>query len=116
MAKKSKQPSQVGQPKPSKYRSRRTEVDGHTFASGREATRYCQLLLMQKAKLIGDLELQPRYRLEVNGVKVCDYVADFRYREGGGVVVEDAKGFRTPEYRIKKKLMLALLGIEVREV
>jgi hypothetical protein len=60
--------------------------------------------------------LQPRYRLEVCGVHVCDYVADFRYEEGGATVVEDAKGFKTAAYKLKKKLMKAIHNIEIREV
>ncbi len=104
-----------------KYRNRRTEVDGVTFASKREARRYQELALMQKAGVISGLELQPRYPLVVNGVKVGTYVADFRYRESPEngfllLVVEDAKGVRTPVFRLKAKLMKALHGIEIREV
>lgn len=71
---------------------------------------------MEKARVIRDLELQPRYPLVVNGVKVATYVGDFRYREDGVLVLEDAKGVRTREYRLKAKLMKALFGIEIREV
>ena len=46
----------------------------------------------------------------------CSYIADFVYIEGGKTVVEDAKGFRTPEYIIKRKLMLERYGIQIREV
>lgn len=51
----------------------------------------------------------------VNGIKVCEYEDDFSYKENGVLVVEDAKGMRTPLYRLKKKLMRAALGIEIKE-
>lgn len=102
----------------SKYNAVKTKVDGITFDSKREAARWCHLLLLQKAGLIGDLERQVKYRLEVNGQLVCTYVADFRYTEAGQQVVEDVKSAPTrkkPEYRIKFKLMRACHGIRIRE-
>ena len=101
-----------------KYGNKKTVVDGITFASKKEANRYCLLKLMERGGLIRDLELQPPYRLEVNGVLVCKYVADFRYVDAqtGEAVVEDAKGFKTREYNFKKKLVKAVHGIEIREV
>lgn len=102
--------------KPSKYRNKKTEVDGVTFASKKEATRYLILKERLKAGEIASLELQPKYPMVVGGVKVCVYVADFRYREGGESVTEDVKGCKTAVYRIKKKLLKALHGIDVREV
>lgn len=101
-----------------KYGNKKTVVDGITFASKKEANRYCLLKLMERGGLIRDLELQPPYRLEVNGVLVCKYVADFRYVDAqtGEAVVEDAKGFKTREYNLKKKLVKAVHGIEIREV
>jgi hypothetical protein len=64
------------------------------------------------------LELQVRFNLIVNDQKICAYVADFRYeRENKDSVweqiVEDAKGVETPEFKLKKKLMKACLGIEI---
>jgi len=104
----------------SKYRAVKTEVDGHRFDSKREAARYAELRALERAGKIHGLELQPRFPIEVNGHLVCVYVADFRYRVGKGrkvrVVVEDSKGIRTPVYRLKKKLVLAVHGIEVQEV
>jgi hypothetical protein len=103
----------------SKYRSKPTVVDGVRFASKREATRYGQLKLLQKANEIRDLELQPRFPLKVNGELVTTYVADFGYRESknGNWVVEDTKGFRTDAYKIKAKLLKALNpGIDHREI
>lgn len=70
---------------------------------------------MEKRGSISQLNLQPRFRMVHNGVKICDYVADFSYQEGGEFVVEDYKGVLTPEYKLKKKMLLAFHGIEVRE-
>jgi hypothetical protein len=113
--------------RPHKYRAKPTVVDGIRFASMKEAGHYQGLKLREKAGEIWDLELQPRYPIEVRGVKVCTYVGDFRYRERGDLVskgdgqahflvVDDVKGFKTPVYRLKKKLVEALYGIEIREV
>lgn len=99
----------------SKYRNRKTEVDGITFDSKREAARYSELKLCERAGLISELKTQVRYRLEVNGHKICDYLSDFQYVENGALVVEDTKGFATPAYKLKRKLMLALHGIVIRE-
>lgn len=64
---------------------------------------------------IEDLELQVVYKMEVNGMLVCKYLADFRYRQNGEVVVEDVKGVSTPVYLLKKKLMKACHGIDISE-
>lgn len=99
----------------SKYGNRRTTIDGITFDSAKEALRWQELRLLEAAGEIRNLARQARYRLEVNGAKVCDYVADFTYDEGDTFVVEDVKGRRTPVYSLKKKLMKAIHGIEIRE-
>jgi hypothetical protein len=105
-------------PRRHKYGARRTVVGGIAFASAREARRYGELKILERAGRITGLELQPRFRLVVNGRHVGDYLADFRYVEGGRSVVEDVKSppTRTPVYRLKRKLMAALYGIEIREV
>ena len=100
----------------SKYRNRKTEVDGFVFDSRREANRYLELKILERAGEIENLELQPKYDLSVNGKHICSYIADFRYQEGGRTIVEDAKGMRTDVYRIKRKLMKAVHDIEVVEV
>src|SRR4051794_11332320 len=92
----------------SKYGNRKTPLDGHVFDSAREARRWSELRLLERAGLIRGLERQVSYPLVVNGVKVCEYRADFRYTEGGQVVVEDAKGYRTREFILKKKLVWVL--------
>ena len=86
------------------------------FDSRREARRHEQLLLLEKARDIADLKRQVPFRLEVNGELVCTYKADFTYIKKGVLVVEDAKGCKTPVYRLKKKLMRAVHGIEISEV
>ena len=107
------------------------------YDSKKEAKRAAELQAMQAAGLIQDLreqvpfvlipaqwqevkrrgkkgqELKPKRRCIE---RACTYVADFVYTENGSQVVEDAKGYRTPEYRIKRKLMLYVHGIQVREV
>lgn len=89
----------------SKYHAKRTEVDGITFASRKEALRYCELKIAEKAGFIRNLELQPKFPLLVNGKKIGTYIADFSYIENGNCITEDVKGIKTPVYRIKKKLV-----------
>jgi hypothetical protein len=88
-------------------------VDGISFASKKEARRYGELRLMERAGMIDNLALQPRFPLLVNGELVCTYVADFAYNTKTARVVEDAKGVQTPEFKLKRKLMKAALGIDV---
>lgn len=83
-----------------KYRAKQTILNGHKFPSKKEAERYQQLLLLARAGQITELEIQPRFEL-VAGIS---YVADFRYKEGDKVVIEDTKGYQTPEFRLKLKL------------
>lgn len=106
-----------------------------TFDSQKEARRYDELLLMQQAGQIRDLRLQPQYTLqesyvtpEGERIRAVRYVADFRYQErrlgAGGIneswhkVVEDVKSTatRTREYELKRKMMMDLRGIRIREV
>lgn len=101
-----------------KYRNEPVEEDGHRFDSKAERARYRELKLMRAAGEISYLELQPDYPLIVNGVKIGTYIADFCYETDHGTVVEDVKSpaTRTPVFRIKKKLVKALYGIEIVEV
>lgn len=87
-----------------KFRSKKTEVDGITFASKAEAARYQTLKLELANGIISDLELQPKFPIIVDGVKVCTYIADFSYNLGGRKIVEDVKGFQTPLFKLKAKL------------
>lgn len=108
----------------SKYNSKKTVVDGQKFDSKKEARRYQELLLLEKAGEIKNLSRQVKFVLipsqrDENGKVVereCSYKADFTYEEGIKRVVEDVKGYRTKEYIVKRKLMLYQYGIRIREV
>lgn len=125
-----------------KYQAIKTIVDGIEFDSRKEARRYRELLLLQRAGEIQKLRTQEKFVLipsqyetvetgeyyqlgskrgipktkEVCVEKAVVYVADFTYMENGKLVVEDTKGFRTKDYIIKRKLMLKEYGIKIREV
>lgn len=103
-----------------KFRNKPTIVDGIRFPSKKEAQRWKDLLLLQANGEVRNIRRQVEYRLEVLGMLICKYRADFVYDELRASVwtdeiVEDVKGYRTPEYRLKRKLMKACLGIEIRE-
>lgn len=115
----------------SKYRNEKKAVGGVVFDSKKEANRYSELLLLEKAGAITDLKRQVKYILipkqyskrEVTNdgrpkliERECSYIADFTYVSNGKLVVEDVKGMRTKEYRIKRKLMLFVHGIRISEV
>lgn len=95
-------------------------MDGIYFHSKKEAGRYVELKLLERSGIITGLELQKRFNIYVNGQHICAYVADFVYIEKGNQVVEDVKGMKRGTawamYRIKKKLMKAVLGIEIKEI
>lgn len=120
-----------------KYKAQKSTVNGITFDSRKEARRYSELLLLQSAGVIRDLQMQVKYELipaqyetyerySIRGKrlqdgqrlveKACEYRADFVYYEDGKLVVEDVKGFRTKDFIIKRKLMLHKYGIKIREV
>lgn len=102
-----------------KYGNQRCQVDGHTFASKKEAERYLVLKDQQNKGAIADLSLQPRLPIVVNGETVCHYVGDFAYSVAGVRIIEDVKSEITrknPVYRLKRKLVLACHGIEILEV
>lgn len=98
----------------SKYHNQRT----NGFASKKEARRYNELALLLRAGRISRLQTQVPFELRVNDMLVCKYVADFCYfdNEERTDVTEDAKGMRTPLYRLKARLMKACLGITIKEV
>ena len=117
-----------------KYHSRKITRDGVTYDSVKEYRRFCELSLLAKAGAITDLQRQVEfvlipaqrepYRVGVRGgikkgktiEQAVKYVADFVYQENGKTIVEDTKGFRTKDYIIKRKLMLWVHGIKIREV
>lgn len=108
--------------KKSKYKNKKVTYDGEKFDSIKEARRYQELKLLLRAGAISGLRLQVPYELipaqYINGKCVersVKYIADFVYAENGKEVVEDAKGVRTDTYKIKKKLMLYVHGIRLKE-
>lgn len=109
-------PGRIVIPARNKYRAKRTARGERVFASQAEASRYDLLVLMEKGGEITHLVCQPRFKLVVNGVLVAVYVGDFQYTlANGDKVVEDVKGVKTPVYKLKKKLMKALYGIDILE-
>ena len=106
-----------------KYGNRKIIRDGIEFDSIKECQRYCELKLMQRAGVISDLKTQVPFELipaqRIDGKvteRAVNYIADFVYQEKGQTVVEDTKGFRTKDYILKRKLMLWVHGIRIREV
>lgn len=104
----------------SKYRNIKTVVDGITFDSQKEANRYCELKLLQRAKQISNLKYQVPFTLidKSKYGREIKYIADFSYFEGNTLVVEDVKSSitKTPLYKLKKRLMAERYGLIIREV
>ena len=121
-----------------KYGNKKISYNGIVFDSKREAKRYSELLLLERAGAITNLELQKSFELipaqyedvsreeyiKSKGRKTkgkcleraVTYKADFYYIENGKPIVEDTKGFKTKDYIIKRKLMLYVHGIRIKEV
>ena len=122
-----------------KYNSQKVVVDGIKFDSKKEARRFCELRILEKAGEISDLKCQVRYELipeqrewtneiyksgknkgKFKPGKVLErkveYIADFVYMQNGEIVVEDTKGVKTKDYIIKRKLMLWRHGIKIAEI
>ena len=120
-----------------KYKNSKITVNGMTFDSRREYYRYKELWFLERAGKIQKLERQKKYilipamyetfeRYGKNGQRLkegkrciekeCAYYADFAYIKDGETIVEDAKGVRTKDYIIKRKLMLFIHGIRIKEV
>ena len=106
----------------SKYHSTPTEVNGIRFDSKREANRWAELRLLERAGKIEKLKRQVKYLLIPSQYRdgkcierEASYIADFVYVKDGHLVVEDCKGFRTPEYKLKRKLMLERYDIRLVE-
>lgn len=103
--------------KPSKYHAKRVYVDGIGFASQREANRYCELKLLAKLGKVSDLQMQKAFEVTLNGVRCFKWLADFYYLDAKCArVIEDAKGFPTPVYKLKKKIIEAVYKIQIVEV
>lgn len=97
--------------KKSKYNNKKIEIDGHTFDSLAEGRRYVVLRGKNIAGEITDLQMQVPFPLSTG-----KYIADFTYYDhNGNYIVEDTKGFKTKEYKMKKSLMLTELNITITE-
>lgn len=128
----------MGYSQKSKYGSRKVTVDGVTYDSVKEYRRFKELSLLERAGTIQNLQRQVKYvlipaqREFCNEIytkgrkkgcfkpgklleKECSYIADFAYIQNGEIVVEDTKGFRTNDYIVKRKLMLWIHGIRIKE-
>jgi hypothetical protein len=107
-----------------KFGNKKTVVDGHTFDSKREAARWCELRLLQRAGRISELQRQVVYELapgvKFEGAKRAQpalrLVVDFQYREAGRLVLEDIKGVVTTAFTIKRHLLKARIGLDVRVI
>ena len=97
----------------SKYKNGKVEIHGIRFDSAAEGERYKILKAKEQGGLIKNLELQKTYPLLVNGLKICDYRADFVYEVGGKTIVEDVKGQVHDVFKLKYKLMFACHGIVI---
>jgi hypothetical protein len=97
-----------------------TTSDGITHDSIKEANRWCELKLLERAGKIYDLKRQVKFELipKQEGERAVYYIADFVYHnaEDGKKVVEDTKGKKTEKYIIKRKLMLWVHGIKINEI
>lgn len=114
----------VGKPR-SKYGNQKTEVNGVKYDSKKEAKRAEQLELQQRLGIIKNLErqkkyvLQPSFKFAGHTIREIAYVADFVYTENGEQIIEDVKSpitRKNPVYKLKKKMMMYVHGIEVKEV
>lgn len=108
-----------------KYHNERAERAGVRFDSQKEARRYDELIMMLRAGIISDLRLQPQFTLQESyitetgeRIRAVRYTADFSYKFGGKLVVEDVKSkpTRTKEYLRNRKFMRSRFGIDVQEV
>lgn len=125
-----------------KYGNKKVTKNGNTYDSRKEARRHSELLLLERAGAIQNLQTQVKFELipaqyetietgefykigakkgQPKTKQICveqsvDYYADFVYEENGKKVVEDTKGFRTEKYIIKRKLMRYIHGIKIKEI
>ncbi len=118
----------------SKYNAEKVEILGMKFDSKKEGRRWFELEALEKAGVIKDLRRQVKYQLIpayrepdkygprgglIKGAvieRAVYYIADFVYVENNQIVVEDTKGVKTPDYIIKRKLLLWLYGIKIKEI
>ena len=115
----------AGPKKASKYHSAPAERGELRFDSQKEALRYDELMVMLRAGIISDLRLQPQFTLQESyitetgeRIRAVRYTADFSYKFGGKLVVEDVKSTatRTKEYLRNRKFMRSKFGIDIQEI
>lgn len=119
-----------------KYNSQKCSIGNEVFDSKKEMRRHQELCLLEQAGQIKNLQRQVKFvlipaqkesfvipkkdgtlKLSMRVVeRECSYIADFVYEENGMIIVEDTKGCKTKDYIIKRKLMLYIHGIRIREV
>lgn len=110
--------AKVKQVNRNKYGNVKTERDGVTYDSAKESRVLAELEMRERAGHIRDLRRQVQFAIVVNQIHICDFIADAVYQEGARRVVIDVKSDITrknPVYRLKRKLLAAVLGIEVEE-
>lgn len=103
----------------SKYRNKKITIDNITFDSYAEYGRYSTLKILQGLGEIKNLTLQPKFDFTMPNVKkkIFTYIADFAYTDkNNNQIIEDVKGFKTPIYRLKKKLIEAQHNIKITEI
>lgn len=118
----------------SKYKNKKVKFNGCVYDSKKEMKRHIDLMELEKRGEITDLQRQVKFVLipaqrepdtlgKRGGVRKgkliereCSYIADYIYKRNGETVVEDTKGFRTKDYVIKRKLMLFIHGIKIKEI
>nr|DAO35340.1 MAG TPA: Endonuclease [Caudoviricetes sp.] len=118
-------PDTPAQQAAAKYHNERAERAGIRFDSQKEARRYDELMVMLRAGIISDLRLQPQFTLQESYVtetgeriRAVRYTADFSYKFGGKLVIEDVKSkpTRTKEYLRNRKFMRSKFGIDIQEI
>lgn len=105
----------------SKYNNKKIEYDGIIFDSIKEKNRYIKLKELEDQGVIHSLELQKKFILQEKfklgnkTIREISYIADFVYYENDQMIVEDCKGFRTTEYKIKKKMFQYRYKLDIKE-
>ena len=99
----------------SKVGNKKCSIYGIEFDSIGEKDRFLILLNAQNSGIITNLEMQKQFSLDINGVHIGKYTADFSYYKNGKLIVEDFKGkMISRDFPLRKKLMLAIHGIEIK--
>lgn len=100
-----------------KYSNQKTTYNGIVYDSKRESKRAGELDILKRIGEVKSWLPQSEFRIEHRGVKICSYFADFKvvYADGH-VEFEDVKGVKTAVYKLKKKLVKAFHGVDIKEI